>query len=74
MMSQSPKPKPAGIVIGTKARAMQVRPNQGSETTYSSGKETDTDLPRSYSTEELNAQMQNLDSLMKDLNALELDV
>jgi len=70
MVNQSPKPKPAGIVIGTKARAMQARPSQGSDTAYSSGKETDNELPRSYSTEELNAQMQNLDSLMKDLNAI----
>lgn len=45
MVNQSPKPKPAGIVIGTKARAMQARPSQGSDTAYSSGKETDNELP-----------------------------
>jgi len=59
------KPRSPLPIVTPKAQTSQPQPD-----VICSGGETDSDLPKSYSAEELSAEMANLEGLMKDLNAI----
>jgi neogenin len=64
-------PPPTTTPTPSKARSpMPVVTPKAPDVTVKSGDKTDTELPKSYSAEELSAEMANLEGLMKDLNAI----